>query len=113
MIFFGFNLTFMPQFVLGFEGMPRRYASYDPQFQTLNVLSSFGAVFLAVAYLLPLFYLTWSVFRGEQAPANPWHGTGLEWRTHSPPPTENFAVTPEITTSPYSYPRPEVIQRVE
>ena len=69
MIFFGFNLTFFPQFILGYEGMPRRYATYPPEFQVLNVLSSAGAVFLAVAYLLPLFYLTWStVPRRQGAP---------------------------------------------
>ena len=65
MIFFGFNLTFFPQFILGYEGMPRRYASYAPEFQTLNVLSSFGAVALAIAYVMPLGYL-----RGRWCAAN-------------------------------------------
>lgn len=74
--FFGFNLTFFPQFILGFEGMPRRYATYPAQFQILNVLSSAGAGILAVAYVLPLVYFGWSLFRGARAPDNPWGGNG-------------------------------------
>ena len=106
LIFFGFNLTFFPQFLLGMQGMPRRYASYPPEFQVLNVLSSAGATILAVAYLLPLGYLTWSLFRGARAPENPWGATGLEWTTPSPPPTENFPTTPIVTERPYAYPPP-------
>ncbi len=109
-IFIGFNLTFAPQFLLGYLGMPRRYHSYPPEFQTLNVLSSAGATILACGYLLPLLYLTWSLFNGERAPANPWGATGLEWRTPSPPPTENFAETPVVTEPPYAYPPPEAVQ---
>jgi cytochrome c oxidase subunit 1 len=112
MIFFGFNLTFFPQFILGYEGMPRRYGSYAPEFQVLNVLSSCGSTILAVAYLLPLTYLTWSLFRGVRAPANPWAATGLEWQTQSPPRTENFSSTPVVTNPPYYYPRPEQRQHV-
>ena len=111
-IFFGFNMTFAPQFILGYLGMPRRYASYDPGYQVLNVVSSLGAVVLAVAYLMPLIYLTWSLFAGEDAPSNPWEATGLEWQTQSPPRTENFAFTPVITGPPYNYPRPEQRQHV-
>ncbi len=107
LIFLGFNLTFFPQFVLGYLGMPRRYDHYPPEFQVLNVLSSAGATILAVAYLMPLCYLIWSLFAGARAPANPWNSTGLEWQTQSPPRTENFSVTPVITGPPYSYPRPE------
>ena len=103
-IFFGFNLTFFPQFILGYFGMPRRYATYAPEYQILNVLSSAGAVILAAGYLLPLFYLTWSLFRGARAPDNPWGATGLEWKTSSPPPTENFFRTPVVTEGPYDYP---------
>jgi cytochrome c oxidase subunit 1 len=107
LIFFGFNLTFFPQFILGYLGMPRRYATYPPEFQVLNVLSSAGATILAVAYLMPLFYLGWSLFRGERAPANPWGATGLEWQTQSPPATENFRETPVVTEAPYQYRPPE------
>ncbi len=109
-IFIGFNLTFAPQFILGYLGMPRRYHSYPPEFQVLNVLSSAGATILAAGYLLPLGYLTWSLFRGARAPANPWGATGLEWQTPSPPPTKNFAVTPVVTEPPYTYPPPELVQ---
>ena len=107
MIFFGFNLTFFPQFILGYLGMPRRYAEYPPEFQVLNVMSSAGATVLALAYVMPLVYLTYSLLRGERAPANPWNSTGLEWQTQSPPRTENFTVVPVITEPPYNYPRPE------
>ena len=106
-IFLGFNLTFFPQFILGYLGMTRRYASYAPEFQVLNVLSSAGSVILAAGYLMPLGYLTWSLFRGERAPDNPWGATGLEWKTRSPPPKENFAVIPTVTEGPYNYPPPK------
>ena len=111
-IFLGFNLTFFPQFILGYEGMPRRYGTYPAEFQVLNVISSLGAVILAVGYIMPLVYLTWSVFRGAAAPPNPWDATGLEWQTQSPPRTENFSSTPVITYPPYYYPKPEERQHV-
>jgi cytochrome c oxidase subunit 1 len=110
-IFIGFNLTFFPQFILGYLGMPRRYHSYPPEFEVLNVLSSAGATILALGYLLPLGYLTWSLSYGERASANPWGATGLEWQTASPPLTENFVSTPTVTEPPYNYPPPEAVQR--
>ncbi len=103
MIFFGFNLTFFPQYLLGYEGMPRRYHAYPPEFQLLNVLSSAGASILAAGYLLPLGYLGWSLFYGKRAGANPWHATGLEWQTPSPPPKGNFAQVPVVTREAYAY----------
>ncbi|HEX4112920.1 MAG TPA: cbb3-type cytochrome c oxidase subunit I [Stellaceae bacterium] len=106
LIFFGFNVTFFPQFVLGYLGMPRRYHAYAPELQVWNVFSSAGASILAIAYIMPLFYLTWSLLRGARAPANPWGATGLEWQTPSPPPTENFVRTPVVTRDPYDYPEP-------
>jgi cytochrome c oxidase subunit 1 len=109
-IFAGFTLTFAPQFLLGYYGMPRRYATYAPEFQVLNIFSSAGAGVLAVGYVLPLIYLTWSLFRGEHAPDNPWGATGLEWKTRSPPPPENFTTTPVVTGPPYDYPAPEAIE---
>ncbi len=102
-IFVGFNLTFFPQFVLGYLGMPRRYAVYPPEFQVLNVMSSAGASILAVGYLIPLIYLTWSIRYGPVASANPWGAKGLEWETPSPPPTENFEEIPIVTEEAYAY----------
>src|SRR4051794_23637263 len=90
LMFFGFNFTFFPQFIVGYLGMPRRYHVYPPEFQVYNVLSSAGAGILAAAYLLPLGYLGWSLVWGCRAGDNPWDATGLEWRTASPPPRENF-----------------------
>src|SRR6201981_2391886 len=80
-IFIGFNLTFFPQFILGYLGMPRRYAFYPAEFQVLNVMSSAGATVLGVGYLIPLIYLVWSMRYGPLAEANPWGATGLEWTT--------------------------------
>ncbi|MDQ6892859.1 MAG: cytochrome c oxidase subunit I [Acidobacteriota bacterium] len=107
-VFIGFNLTFFPQFILGYLGMPRRYHAYPPEFQVLNVMSTAGASILGVGYLLPLVYLIWSMRYGRDAVSNPWRATGLEWRTPSPPPTENFPVTPTVTWEAYEYrPREE------
>jgi cytochrome c oxidase subunit I len=103
LIFVGFNLTFFPQFILGYLGMPRRYYAYPPEFQVWHVLSSAGASILAVAYVLPLFYLAWSLVYGAKAGPNPWRATGLEWRSASPPPAHNFSGTPFVTTGPYRY----------
>jgi cytochrome c oxidase subunit 1 len=103
LVFAGFNLTFGPQFILGYLGMPRRYAVYPPEFQVLNVLSSAGASILAFGYLIPLVYLTWSARYGPVAGPNPWGAKGLEWTTASPPPTENFEVTPIVTEEAYAY----------
>jgi cytochrome c oxidase subunit 1 len=83
--------------IMGYLGMPRRYHMYPPEFQVFNVMSTLGATVLAVGYLLPMFYFTYSIFRGKPAPADPWGAKGLEWEIPSPPPTENFAVTPIVT----------------
>jgi cytochrome c oxidase subunit 1 len=103
LMFFGFNFTFFPQFVLGYLGMPRRYQVYPPEFQVFHVLSSAGAVVLAAAYLLPMFYLGLSLLRGERAGDNPWGATGLEWQTSSPPPEHNFLRQPAVEEDPYHY----------
>jgi len=102
-VFIGFNLTFFPQFVLGYVGMPRRYWQYSQEFQVLNVLSTAGSTVLAVGYLLPMVYFLWSMRYGKLADDNPWNATGLEWRTASPPPTYNFDETPVVTWEAYDY----------
>jgi cytochrome c oxidase subunit 1 len=113
LVFLGFNFTFFPQYILGVEGMPRRYHTYPPEFQVLNVLSSAGAVVLAIGYLLPLFYLAVSLKRGARASANPWDARGLEWTTPSPPPTHNFDTPPRPPERVYDYdpaqPRPREV----
>ena len=102
-LFVGFNLTFLPQFLLGFLGMPRRYHVYPPEFQMLNVLSTAGATILGLGYMIPVLYLLWSLFKGQPAGDNPWGATGLEWQTPSPPPTFNFDTTPVVTEEAYAY----------
>jgi cytochrome c oxidase subunit I len=107
-VFVGFNLTFFPQFLLGYMGMPRRYFAYPEEFQVLNVMSSAGASILGVGYLVPLIYFAWSMRYGPRASENPWGAFGLEWRTSSPPPTENFKETPVVTWEAYEFrPREE------
>ena len=104
LIFVGFNLTFFPQFLVGYLGMPRRYHEYPDEFQVLNVFSSAGATVLGVGYLLPLLYLPWSVFFGAKAGRNPWGATTLDWtHTESPPTPHNFEETPVVTGEPYKY----------
>jgi cytochrome c oxidase subunit 1 len=102
-IFLGFNLTFFPQYILGYLGMPRRYASYPADFQVLNVMSTAGASIMAVGYALPLVYLLWSLKYGKDAGENPWPAMGMEWTTPSPPPKENFERLPVVKQEAYAY----------
>jgi cytochrome c oxidase subunit 1 len=105
LVFVGFNLTFFPQFILGYMGMPRRYWDYShsPEFQILNVLSTAGATILAVGYVLPMIYFLWSMRYGKPAPDNPWNAAGLEWMIPSPPSTYNFEQQPVVTWEAYNY----------
>ncbi|HZE26558.1 MAG TPA: cytochrome c oxidase subunit I [Terriglobales bacterium] len=105
LVFVGFNLTFFPQFILGYMGMPRRYWDYSkaPEFQILNVFSTAGATILAVGYLLPMIYFLWSMRYGKPAPDNPWNAAGLEWTIPSPPSTFNFDEQPVVTWEAYNY----------
>ncbi|MFN3323123.1 MAG: cytochrome c oxidase subunit I [Bryobacteraceae bacterium] len=110
-VFAGFNLTFFPQFLLGYLGMPRRYHAYPEEFQVLNVLSTAGASILGIGFLIPVIYLLWSLKGGGLAGPNPWKARGLEWLTSSPPPTENFARTPHVThaTHHFTEEEPEIV----
>ena len=104
-VFIGFNLTFFPQFIVGYLGMPRRYHAYPDEFQVLNVLSTAGASILGFGLFLPLCYLLWSLRFGKPAGPNPWDATGLEWTTPSPPPTHNFDAIPVVREEAYDYER--------
>ncbi|WP_263379645.1 cytochrome c oxidase subunit I [Granulicella paludicola] len=101
--FIGFFFTFGPQFILGYLGMPRRYAMYPPEWQMLNVMSTAGATIMGFGYLLTMLYLAWSLRYGVKATTNPWRAYGLEWTVSSPPPTENFARVPLVTHEAYDY----------
>jgi cytochrome c oxidase subunit 1 len=107
LIFVGFNLTFFPQFLLGYQGMLRRIHSYADEFQVLNVLSTAGASILGVGYVIPVVYLIWSLYWGKPAGDNPWGATTLEWQTPALPPPENFPVRPVVKRPPYIYVREE------
>lgn len=102
LVFLGFNLTFFPQFVMGSQGMPRRYFNYLPRYKPYHELSTIGGYLLAVGFLIVAIYLVHSLVRGRPAPANPWGGGTLEWRTGSPPPVENFAGDPPVR-DPYDF----------
>ena len=116
LMFAGFMLTFTPQYVLGYLGMPRRYHTYPEEFQAWHLLSSAGASILAVSYLLPFVYLLLSLRYGGRAGANPWDAAGLEWEIPSPPPPHNFERTfeggvPEVTWEAYDYGRVARLQQ--
>jgi cytochrome c oxidase subunit I len=103
LVFFGFNLTFFPQFLVGYLGMPRRYHTYPDEFQIFNVMSTAGATILGVGYLLPFVYMLWSLKYGAVAGPNPWRAKGLEWTIQSPPKTGNFDQTPIVHEEAYEY----------
>ncbi len=111
-VFVGFNLTFFSQFMLGSQGMPRRYAEYLPEFQSYHVASSIGSFILAVGLFWTLFYLVHAIFKGKKAGPNPWGGVSLEWATASPPIEHNFHDTPHVDASPYNFPEidPDMVE---
>jgi cytochrome c oxidase subunit 1 len=102
-IFVGFNSLYFPQFIIGLQGMPRRYFDYLPQFQTGQVISTIGAFVLFTGLILMVFNLVYHIKRGAVAPSNPWKGVTLEWQIPSPPSHENFEEIPVITTPPYLF----------
>ncbi|MBO6523661.1 MAG: cytochrome c oxidase subunit I [Balneolaceae bacterium] len=106
LVFIGFNMTFLPQFIMGAQGMPRRYYNYIDQFQPFHQTSTIGSYILGVAFLLILYYLVMSLIKGEQAPSNPWKSRALEWQSTSPPDFHNFAHTPVVINGPYDYHKP-------
>jgi cytochrome c oxidase subunit I len=105
--FVGFNVLYFPLFIIGIQGMPRRYFDYLPQFETGQVISTIGAFILITGLIMMVWNLVYHRRRGEIAPANPWKGVTLEWLIPSPPSHENFDVIPEIKTKPYLFAKTE------
>jgi cytochrome c oxidase subunit 1 len=102
LVFVGFNATFLPQFVMGSQGMPRRYAHYIAQYHDYHVMSTIGAYIMLLGFLITAYYLIASLVNGRKAPANPWGGNTLEWMTPSPPPWDNFPEPPPVG-DPYDF----------
>jgi len=96
LVFIGFNVTFFTQFMLGSQGMPRRYYDYLPMYQPYHVISTIGSYVMAVGFVIIAVYLLHSCYRGRKAPSNPWGGRSLEWECASPPPYYNFKTTPTV-----------------
>jgi cytochrome c oxidase subunit I len=103
LVFIGFNVTFLTQFILGSKGMPRRYYDYIPEYTTLHQVSTVGSWILGLGFLIMVSYLLASLKVGALAPANPWGGLTLEWQTTSPPPLHNFEKQPNTKIGPYDY----------
>jgi cytochrome c oxidase subunit 1 len=106
LVLLGFNVTFFPQFILGAQGMPRRYWDYLPEFTLLNQISTVGSWLIAAGFFYTAYYFIKALISGPKAPSNPWAALTLEWQTASPPPHDNFPVTPVVNNWPYEY-RPE------
>jgi cytochrome c oxidase subunit 1 len=102
-IVLGFNATFIPQFLLGNAGQPRRYYMYDEKYWALNVASTTGSTLLAFGLVIIVIYLIYALRHGAIAGDNPWNVAGLEWKTTSPPPKENFETPPSGEEEPYTY----------
>mgnify|MGYP000972795461 FL=1 len=118
LIFFGFNLTFIPQFIMGSQGMPRRYWQYDGMlntelFQFYHILSTVGSSMIALSFLIMLVYLLHSIKNGKVAGSNPWGALTLEWQTPSPTPAHNFLEEPKITHGPYAYDEVEAERTID
>jgi len=105
-IFVGFNMTFLPQFVMGSQGMPRRYFNYLEQFQGFHQFSTIGAYVMAVGFIIMAGYMIHSLLKGKRATSNPWGSRALEWQTSSPAPLHNFEHIPVIINGPYDYHKP-------
>ena len=103
LVFIGFNVTFFTQFFLGTQGMPRRYANYVDEFQTLHQISTFGSWILLAGFLVHLVTFIASLTGGDKAPANPWGGLTMEWETESPPIEHNFHHEPIVKHGPYDF----------
>jgi cytochrome c oxidase subunit 1 len=104
LVFLGFNLTFFPQFIMGSQGMPRRYASYVEEFTIYHQLSTIGSFTLLAGFLVHLFNFIHSLVAGRPSGPNPWGGLSLEWTDAAAPPlTHNFAHEPVVKHGPYDF----------
>jgi cytochrome c oxidase subunit 1 len=99
----GFMFHYVPMFILGMQGMPRRYYDYLPQFAQGNALAAAGGLLLFVGIMLMLINLVLSFRKREISSINPWGGVTLEWTVPSPPPLHNFVAEPNVKEYPYDF----------
>ena len=102
-VFVGFNVLYFSMLMVGLEGMPRRYYDYLPRFTDWNVSATIGSWIMIAGFIIMFANLIYGLARGEKASANPWRAATLEWQVSSPPPVENFAEIPVVTTEPYDF----------
>jgi cytochrome c oxidase subunit 1 len=107
LMFLGANLTYLPMFLSGMLGMPRRVVDYAPELSSLNMLSTIGAFILGSSVIVFFHNAATSWLRGPKAADNPWRALTLEWMTSSPPPAHNFDKLPVLTTGPYDFGEPQ------
>jgi cytochrome c oxidase subunit 1 len=103
MFFTGFMMHYFPMFILGLQGMPRRYYAYLPKFWALNFFEGIGAYIMVPGIALIFFNLFRSFKNTEKVKGNPWGATTLEWKTSSPPPLKNFPEAPVVSGYPYDF----------
>ena len=104
MTFVGFNMTFIPQFIMGSQGMPRRYHTYDGMFAPYHLASTIGSWIVAAGFIFAIYIMCRDMFKGEKCTNdNPWGSTTLEWTAATPPIHENFTEIPTVTGRPYEY----------
>jgi heme/copper-type cytochrome/quinol oxidase subunit 1 len=103
LMFAGFNVTFLPQHMLGLLGMPRRIWTYHHGglWEAYNLTSTIGAGIMALAVLVFVanVWRTQVVRRGRRVGNDPWLADTLEWYTSSPPPEHNFDSVPYVTSA--------------
>jgi len=113
-MFVGFWLTFVPQYLVGLHGMPRRISEYSSStgWTTLNRLSTGGAYLLFISVFITGVNLFISWFKPIPAGDNPWDAQTLEWATSSPPPHHNFFWIPPVRSERplWDYNHPEHVK---
>lgn len=113
LIFVGFNVTFFTQFIMGSQGMPRRYHNYLDQYQPLHAFSTYGSYIMGLGFVIMAVYLIHAIFKGKPAGNNPWASLTHEWSISSPPPSHNFDVIPKSDNGPYDYDKIDVRSTLE
>ncbi|MBA2368787.1 MAG: cbb3-type cytochrome c oxidase subunit I [Candidatus Protochlamydia sp.] len=101
--YIGFFVSFIPLYILGFMGTPRRIDHYDSStgWQPLYITAMIGFIIISIGIGIQIYMIYVSIRDRKQnmdLTGDPWNGRTLEWAARSPPPFYNFAVVPPITS---------------